>query len=104
MRRLAIGLIAIVLLLIAVVLQIGQWEDPNAADLESACLRIGAVMAVIWLAYEHLHRVPAWLWFSLPVLLFALARRPQWLLFLVPLVIALAILRPRPNSRRVRRP
>jgi uncharacterized protein with PQ loop repeat len=95
MRRLAIGLIAIVLLLIAVVLQIGQWEDPNAADLESACLRIGAVMAVIWLAYEHLHRVPTWLWFSLPVLLFALARRPQWLLFLVPLVIALAILRPK---------
>jgi len=104
MRRFAVGAIAIVLLLIAVVLQIGQWEDPNAADLESACLRIGAVMAVIWLAYEHLHRVPAWMWFALPVFLVALAKRPQWLLFLVPLAIALALLRPRANSRRARRP
>ena len=103
MRRRAIGLIAIVLLVIAVVLQIGQWQDPNAADLESACLRIGAVMAVIWLAYAHLHRVPAWAWFTLPVFLVALARRPQWLLFLVPLAIALALLRPKPSSRRTRR-
>jgi len=95
MRRHAIGLIAIVLLVIAVIMQIGQWEDPNAADLESVCLRIGAVMAVIWLAYDHLQRAPAWLWWALPVLLIVLARRPQWLLLLVPLVIALAILRPK---------
>jgi hypothetical protein len=99
MRRRAIGLIAIVLLVIAVVMQIGQWQDPNATDLESACLRIGAVMAVMWLAYEHLHRVPAWAWFTLPVFLVALARRPQWLVFLIPLAIALSLLRPKPNSR-----
>ncbi len=102
MRRHAIGAMALVLLVGAAVLQVRAPTNPVMLDLESACLRIGLVMAVLWLAYDHLTRVPAWLWFTLPVFLFALARRPQWLLFLVPLAIALAILRPRSSSRRPR--
>jgi hypothetical protein len=104
MRRYAIGAIALVLLLGAAGLQFCPWNDANAADLESACLRIGAVMAVVWLAYQHLEKMPAWLWFVLPVFVLVIARRPRWLLFLIPLAIVLAILRPRSHSRRVRRP
>lgn len=104
MRRHAIGAISLVLLGIAAGFLIWPPTGPNGQDLESACLRVGAVMAVIWLAYQHLERVPAWLWFALPVFLLALARRPQMLLFLIPLGIVLAILRPRPTNRRSRNP
>ena len=100
MRRHAIAVIALVLLLTAAGFLVWPPTGPNSQDLESACLRIGTVMAVIWLAYDHLGRVPGWFWWSLPVLLIALARRPQLLLIFVPLVIVLAILKPRNPSRR----
>jgi hypothetical protein len=100
MRRHAIGIISLLLLLIAVGFQIWPPTGPNGQDLESACLRIGTVMVVIWLAYDHLQRVPGWFWWALPVLLIVLTRRPQLLLIFVPLMIVLAILRPRPGPRR----
>ncbi len=95
MRRHAIGLIAIVLLLIAGALVIWPPSGPVEQELQPACGRIGAVMVLIWLAYDQLQRVPRWLWWTFPLLFLALALRPRWLVFLVPLVIALAILRPK---------
>ena len=71
-------------------------------DLEAACLRIGPILVVIWLAYEQLKRIPVWLWCTLPVLLLALATRPRMLLVLVPLVVAAAILKPKVWPRRER--
>jgi hypothetical protein len=104
MRRHAIGAIALGLLLIAAILMIWPPTGPALQDLEPACLRIGAVMVLIWLAYDHLQRMPRWLWFAMPVILLAFALRPRYLLLFIPLAIALAVLRPRSSSRRVRRP
>jgi len=90
----------VALLLVAAGYMIWPPTGPNGQDLESACLRIGTVMAVLWLAYDHLCRVPNWFWWTLPVMLIALARRPQLLLLFVPLVIVLAVLKPRSTKRR----
>ena len=103
MRRHAIGTIALLLLLVAGWFVIWPPTGPNSQDLEAACLRIGIVLGLIWLAYSHLERVPNWLWYTLPFALLALARRPQLLLLLIPLAVVLAILRPRPTPRRVPR-
>jgi hypothetical protein len=92
------------LLLIAGGFVIWPPSGPTEQEFQAACGRIGAVMVLVWLAYEQLRRVPRWLWWTFPVLFTALALRPRWLLLLVPLVIALAILGPRSNPRRARRP
>jgi hypothetical protein len=100
MRRHAVGLIAIVLLSLAVYFWIWPPTGPAGQELQAAFGRIGVVMVVIWLAYDQLKRVPGWLLWTLPVMLVALAWRPKWLLVLIPALIVLAILRPRPRPRR----
>jgi len=100
MRRHATGVIALVLLLLAAWFYVSPPTGPVGQELQAAFGRIGVVMAVIWLAYDQVKRVPGWLLWTLPVLVIALAFRPRYLLILVPLVIVLAILRPRSSPRR----
>ena len=102
MQRHAIGIIAIVLLLGSVGLFIWQRVEPSEDwryALMGATNRVGILMAVIWLAYRELKRLPPWMWGTLPVLLAILAVRPRYLVIAVPIVIALAILKPRLPSR-----
>lgn len=61
----------------------------------AACVRVGAVMAVLWLAYDEVSRLPAWIWAAVPLLLALLAFKPKALLIAVPIIIALVILKPR---------
>lgn len=100
-RRHAIGLIALVLLATGGIL---HWRTNGSSgamhDLRAACLRIGPLMAAIWLAYPQLRRVPVWLWYTLPVVVLALALRPKWLLVLVPLIAVVAIFMPRVRPGR----
>lgn len=100
MRRHAIGIIALVLLLGAVVLSIWRPQGAGNNFTLGALVRVGAVMAVLWLAYPDVKRLPPWIWATFPVLLMILAVRPRWLVVAVPLVIALAILKPRLSARR----
>ena len=100
MRRHAIAVIALVLLLAAGILWIRplgyHWYEP----LKSACSRLGPFMAVLWLAYPEVKRLPPWLLGTIPVLVVILAVRPKWLLIAVPIIIALAILKPKTPSRQ----
>ncbi len=78
------------------------FHPPTGADAEqlhAACWRIGALCGALWLAYDHLQRVPIWIWAFLPVVLIVLARRPVLLLALIPVVLAVAILKPRKPRR-----
>ena len=101
MRRHAIGIIAIVLLIGGVVLVCWPVEGQGLfAGLNAACWRVGALMAVLWLAYPQIHRMPAWLWAAIPALAVVLAVRPRWFLIALPIVVALAVLRPRNGNRR----
>ncbi len=101
MRRHAVGLIALVLLLIGAILWIGSPENEGAGQMAMlACVKIGVLMGVLWTAYRDVERLPAWLVATFPLLLAILAVRPRWFVFLLPLVISLAILRPRIGPRR----
>jgi hypothetical protein len=99
MRRHAFGIIAIVLLLAAGYLWIWPLEGSTNALWQGAFIRIGALMAVIWLAYREVSRLPGWIWGVLPLLLVILAWRPRYFLLALPIVLALALLKPR-GSRR----
>ena len=89
------------LLVGGVVLWIWPPEEEGYRQLaEPAFWRVGALMAVLWLAYPDVHRMPAWIWTAVPVLIVVLAVRPRWFLFAVPILIVLAILRPRIPPRQ----
>ncbi len=100
MRRHLLGMIAVLLLAGAVVFWIWPPEGAAGQQFEAACWRVGALVAVFWLAYPQLHRVPSWLWPSLTVSLVVLAVRPKYFLLAVPIIVALAVLRPRFGRRR----
>lgn len=103
MRRHAIGIIAIVLLLTSLAMFFWHVIEPLKDwryALLGATVRVGTLMAVVWLAYDELKRLPAWIWGTLPVLLAILALRPKWLVIAIPIVIALAILKPRLSSAK----
>ena len=100
MRRHAIGIIAVVLLLGAAALWIWPLEASWYEPLKAACSRLGPFMAVLWLAYDEVKRLPPWLLATVPGLVLVLAVRPRWFLIALPIVIALAILKPRAPSRR----
>jgi hypothetical protein len=100
MRRHLTGIIALGLLLSA----LGMWlwmpvASANREALMGAFGRVGILMALFWIAYRDLQRVPTWLLAVIPALLVVLALKPRWFLFLLPLVLALAFLFPRIKKR-----
>jgi len=100
MRRTAVGIIAILLILGAAAFWIWPPGSDGYQQFEAACWRVGALMAVWWLAYKEVERMPGWALATIPLLVIVLAVRPRWFLFAIPVVIALAILKPRLNARR----
>jgi hypothetical protein len=95
-RRHALGVLAIALLSGAAVF----WFFPPEGNLqlvEAACLRMGPVAAIFWIAWRELSRLPPWLVFLVPVVAALLVLRVRWqyVLIAVPLVIVLWILKPR---------
>lgn len=100
MRRHLIGIIALLLLVGAVYFWVWPPQGSFQTQMEAACWRAGALALVIWLAYGDVHRMPAWFWLSLPVLVIVLAKWPKRVVYVIPIVLALAILRPRVGRRQ----
>ena len=103
MRRHAIAVIALML----VGAGGGCWlwapmESAGWQQFQGACWRMGALMAVAWLAYPEIQRIPSWM---IPVFFFiaaVLLWRPRVILALVrlapvaiPIILVLVILAPR---------
>jgi hypothetical protein len=97
MHRHLIGIIAMVLL--ASVLGGWFWKPTGYEAVMGACGRVGILMALFWVAYHDLQRIPAWLLAAVPVLLILLAIKPKWFLVLLPLVLLVAFLFPRIKAR-----
>lgn len=98
---------------IAVVLWLGAayfWrfpaaeDDPVAASLEGACVRLGIVMTALWLALPQLERYPVWILLValIVVIVAVLAAKPRLLAVAVPILVVLWITRRSvPRSTRV---
>jgi hypothetical protein len=97
MQRHALGIVAIVCLIAAVVFEIVASTDPRLQATQAGCWRLGLFFGVWWLAYPQAVRVPRWLWVAIPVLIFILVFSRKWFVLALPIVIVLAILLPRPR-------
>jgi len=99
MNRPLVGILAIVLLAIGGVLLV--WRPIESEAFTSAFVRIGLVLAALWLALPDTRR-PASRWLMIGVLLLAvlLAIRPKLIPLAVVILIAMAILRPRSHPRQ----
>jgi hypothetical protein len=51
-------------------------------------LRIGMVLAVLWLAWPDLERLPRWAWFAVPIGLIVVIYARGVLVYLLPLLAA----------------
>ncbi len=60
-----------------------------------ACVRMGALSAALWMAWDDIQRLPRTALSATLVALVVLALKPRLFLFIVPLIVALAIIRPR---------
>ena len=100
MRRHAIGIIALLCLVGAVVFWLyppqGLWQK----QAQVACWRGGTLAAVLWLAFDQLQRLPGWLLGLFLTSVAIVAIRPKYALLVIPLLIVLAILRPRFGRRK----
>jgi len=96
-RRITIGIIGWLLLFVGVGLYFFGPEQDTWRMVCSGCIRVGALMFALWLAYRHLSRVPVWLYGCTVTVLILIAARPKWAFFLGPLIVVVWLVRPRPN-------
>jgi hypothetical protein len=100
MRRHLIGMIAIGFLLLGLATTI--WPSGGAGQqwYESMGWRLGAVMALWWLAYPEASKLPVWTWFVPPIVFLLLLTKgaTKWVLLgLLVAIVVLTLLRPRPR-------
>jgi hypothetical protein len=65
---------------------------PGYEQLDSFLWRLGALTAVLWLAYPDLMRIPRWLALAVPVLVLVLVKWPKLIFVIVPALIVLVVL------------
>ncbi len=87
MRRNLLGLIALGFLGIAAITCL----TPGLAEYQPAGLmglRMGLVLAALWLAWPDLHRLPRWTWFAVAIVVVIVVFARGILLFTFPLLAA----------------
>ncbi|HVU86944.1 MAG TPA: hypothetical protein VHD36_06465 [Pirellulales bacterium] len=99
MHRPTVGILALLLLAVggvAVLTPAGQLARP---ELGAACLRIGLILGVLWLALPDIAR-PVNRWIALGVIaaVILIARQPKLAILAAVFLVAIAILRPRVKS------
>ena len=94
--RPAIGLIAILLLVIGGVLLLFNLD--SGQQIGGPCLRVGILLTLVWFAEPQLRRLPPWLPIAVIVLAIVLAWRPKLFPIGLLIVAALWFLRPRTHN------
>jgi drug/metabolite transporter superfamily protein YnfA len=95
-RRIAVGAIAVVLLITSALMTFWPGQAGSANFVASASGRIGLVLAALWLAWPSLARPASWLPPGVAVLcviaLVVIATRPQLIVVAIPALAGLTAL------------
>jgi hypothetical protein len=99
LKRHAVGVFSVLLLISGLSLYFWGSSDNNTRMLAAACLRVGAVLAATWIAFRQVSvlfaRVPPWMMGLMGVGILTVVARPRTALYVVPGLILLYFLRPR---------
>src|ERR1700722_3580624 len=93
MQRGTVGAIALALLIVGLAMLALDPSRESAFAL--AAVRVGIVMAVLWLAWPQLVVLPRWIMLTLLGAVAVCVWRPKALLFALPVLVILAVMRPR---------
>ncbi|NIP84499.1 MAG: hypothetical protein GTO03_02645 [Planctomycetales bacterium] len=100
MPRTALGVLALFVLTVSIPWYLALPADSAAAQAWLAAgIRVGAMLAAVWLAHPQLHRLSPSLWIAALLLIVIVARFRYLALVFVTILVVLTILRPR-RSRR----
>ncbi len=104
MHRPTVGVLAIALLAAGGTMYLGSYEEGNAGLLQAAFLRVGAMLAMLWLALPELRRMRPWMAIVLVSALVGIVFVRRLILPLLLLGVLVAILRPRPPTYKRQAP
>jgi len=93
MRRLLLGVVSLLLIVVGGVWSFVIGSEDSQAGLGAYCLRAGLVLGALWLAYEDASRIPAWMFGAVIVGILVLARYPMLVVYAIPALIIVGIWR-----------
>ena len=104
MRRHILGIVALCLLITGAVMLLRSFgEDAGAAASKdfaaSMCLRIGWVLAAIWLAYPELKYIPPWMYTIVLAAVVIVVIQPKTIVFVIPALLLIWLLNPKRGKR-----
>ncbi len=96
MHRPTVGILALILLVVGAIALVFPGDEGSRQNVAAGCLRVGLILAVVWLALPELTRSTS-RWFLLGTIAVAivLARWPRLIVVVAVFLVAIAILRPR---------
>lgn len=85
--------IALLTILIWLAVPYAFWQYQHGKpDYLSFCLRGGLIMAIFWLAWPEVEKLPKWIFLALPFAAVIAVWRPMFLIYLIPIYFIVKIL------------
>jgi len=105
MHRPTVGILALILLAAGGLALVFPDDEGTRQNLAAACLRVGLILGVLWLALPEMARPASrWVFFSLLITIIVVASRPKLAIVAVVFLAGVLLLRPRLKALADRRP
>ncbi|HEY4310455.1 MAG TPA: hypothetical protein VGN12_13465 [Pirellulales bacterium] len=96
MHRPTVGILALLLLIVGGIALLVPGDEGTHQNVAASCLRIGMILAVLWLALPELARpMSRWMLVGVVATVIVLAKYPRLIFFVGVFLGAIALLRPR---------
>jgi hypothetical protein len=92
-RRWILGVLAVPLLAVGAFTVYAEPWGGEAKAMGAVCVRVGIVLAAMWLALPELEKVPKWMFVSLLVAVVIVVLRPRTFVIVAPALLLLWALR-----------
>ena len=102
-NRIKIGIIAAVCLVLSALIFFCSPVDSSLNSFLGALIKVGAMMAILWLAYPQLARLPAGLAIAIGAGAMAITVYRKLAVVVIPLLVLAWFFRPRPAGKNEKR-
>lgn len=99
MRRHIMGILAVCLLIAGGILLFLEAKDSANDFAASMCLRIGLVLAAIWLAYPELRYIPPWMYTIVAAATVIVVIQPKTIFIVIPFLFFIWLIKPKEHHR-----